>query len=171
MIIMRNKCNIISSLLFVLALTACSYKDIDPKTRPIDYSFDYWVSETTQLNALNKNNIYEERENRTVYLDSDYSLTKNEDNTVILPKKYVLYNFLKRKDCYIVSSVHITDPNVTIYGLSMASEEWEIDHKFKKYGFSYNDHYSGFSPCYSKNDVEIRIDSSSIYVSYFAALN
>ncbi len=159
----------ISFLLFSLicfSLAGCT--DTDITVRPKDYDLDYWITETIDINVINGAKIYEKSDESIVYLDSNYSFQSNTDGSLILPKEYVTYHISFSENEWSVSSIRVTDPSVKIFGLTMNSSANKIRYKFKKMGFEYLDKYSGFDPCYSKENIEFRVYPSYISIDYIS---
>lgn len=138
--------------------------DTDPRKRPSDWRFDYWVGDVIEYADLDERNIYNKGEKSFSYLDSAYSTIIGTDGTFDFKKEKVSYRFTFRKEGLIVSSIDSTDPKNTIYKLSMFSGREEMKKTFEKMGFEYLD-YSGFDPCYMKEHVEFRIYESHISVT------
>lgn len=105
--------------LLCFSLTGCTTTDIT--IRPNDYNLDYWIDETIDINEIDTSKIYEKSEERIVYLDSNYSFQSNVDGSLILPKECVTYYFSFNENDWSVSSIHITDPSVKVFGLTMNS--------------------------------------------------
>lgn len=147
--------------LVCFSLAGCTSTDIT--VRPNDYNLDYWIGENIDINSIEASKIYEKEEESIVCLDSNYSFQSNIDGSLILPKEYVTYYFSFRENHWSVSSIHITDPNVKVFGLNMNSSEWKIRKTFKNLGFEYIDGYSGLDPCYSKGNIDF-----SIYPTYIS---
>lgn len=141
--------------LVCFSLAGCTSTDIT--IRPNDYNLDYWIGENIDINSIEASKIYEKEEERIVYLDSHYIFETNTDGTPILPKKYVTYYFYFKENDWSVFSIHITDPGVQMFGLTMNSSARKIKNTFKKLGFEYIDGYSGLDPCYSKENIDFRI--------------
>lgn len=149
---------IISIVLFCFvcfSLAGCG--DTDITVRPNDYDLDYWIGETIDIDEIDASKIYEQSEEEIVYVDSDYSFQIGTDCLPILSKERVIYHFSFREKKWSVSSIHITDPSVQMFGLTMNSSVRKIKNTFKKLGFEYIDGYSGLDPCYSKENIEFRV--------------
>lgn len=160
---MRNRKNICIPLLCLLA-TSCGQNDIDIKQRPNDYNLDYWICETTNYEAINESSFYEKNEKFLVCIDSNYAFIQAGENQKKFPKEYVKYTFYQvNTDEWLVGSICITDPKIEIYGLSINSSASEIAQTLEPMGFSYFDRYSGFDPCYQKDNFEFRV-----YSNYFS---
>ncbi len=154
---------LLSSVCF--SLTGCNSTDIT--VRPNDYDLDYWISETVDINDIDASKIYEKSDEKVVYLDSNYSFQSNTDGAPIFPKEYVRYIFSFSENDWSVSSIHITDPSVKIFGLTMNSSANKIQYTLKKMGFEYLDRYSGLDPSYLKDNSEFRIYPTYISIDYF----
>ncbi len=141
---------------------------MDITVKPKDYDLDYWISEAVDINGIDASQIYEKSDERIVYLDSNYSFQSNTDGSPVLPKECVIYHFSLSENVWNVSSIHVTDPIVKIFGLTMNSSSNKIQYTLKKLGFKYLDKYSGLDPCYSKENIEFRIYPTYISISYFS---
>ncbi len=150
--------------LICFSFAGCNSTDITD--RPKDYDLDYWICETIDINGIDASKIYEKSEEKIVYLDSNYSFQSNTDGSPVLPKEGVAYHFTFSENVWSVSFIYVTDPGVKMFGLTMNSSANKIRYKFKKMGFKYVDKYSGFDPCYSKEDIEFRIYPTYISIDY-----
>jgi len=148
--------------LLCFSLTCCTSTDIT--TRPNDYNLNYWIGDTIDINEIDPSKIYEKSEERIVYLDSNYSFQSNIDGSLIFPKECARYYVSFRENVWSVSGIYITDPSVKVFGLTMNSSNWKIRKTFKNLGFEYIDGYSGLDPCYSKENMDIRIYPSYISI-------
>ncbi len=131
--------------------------------RPATYKLDFWICESIDIEALKASNIIEKQEEKIRYLDSKYTLEKNQDNEPVLPNTRANYILTNVNNNWMVTSIYITDPNIKIYGLSMKSSDQKIDSTLKARGYKFLN-YHGLYPAYSKDDVEIRIYPSFISV-------
>ncbi len=136
--------------------------------RPKDYDLDYWISETVDINGIDASQIYEKSDERIVYLDSNYSFQSNTGGSPVLPKECVIYHFSLSENVWNVSFIYATDPDVKMFGLTMNSSANKIRYTFKNLGFEHVDEYSGFAPCYSKENIEFRIYPTYISISCFS---
>ena len=91
-------------------------------------------------------------------LDSRYEFII-EQGEKKLPKKFVFYicKYSSTKEI-MVRTVAITDPSITVYGLSMNSDKEDIDKTLTNMGFSYYQGVIGSFPTYIKDNFEISID-------------
>ncbi len=134
--------------------------------RPTSYKLDFWICESIDIETLKTSNIVEKQEEKIRYLDSKYTLEKNQDNEPILPNTRANYVLRNVNNNWIVTSIYITDPNIKIYGLSMKSSDRKIDSALKARGYKFLN-YCGLYPAYGKDDIEIRIYPSFISVWAF----
>lgn len=155
--------------MLLLLFTSCSTKSLslDVTKKPKDCSSSYWISDTINANELDQNLIYEKYEGGFEYLDSNYSFIIDENGSKTLPVQCITYSISQFEEgIWTITGVYITDPKITIYGLSMNSYEFVIKQKLTSYGFVYLS-YSGLDPAYSKDECEIRIFSKYISIEYF----
>lgn len=159
----KNFCLITISLLL---LTSCNSQAIDFNERPNDFPFLFWLNDTILPRNLNYDLVYKMEDVDAYLLDPDYSFIINESGEKVLPKEYILYTLSPYKGTErIVDNILITDPNVSIYGLSMKTDERVVNQRLISYGFK-SWLYSGTYTAYSKDNYTIRIYSTYINVSY-----
>ena len=154
-------------LMLLILLTSCNTKSLDVTKKPKDCSSSYWISDTINANELDQNLIYEKYEGSFEYLDPNYSFIIDENGSKTFPVQCITYSISQFEEgIWTITDVYITDPKITIYGLSMNSYEFVIKQKLTSYGFEYLSYY-GRDPAYSKDECEIRIFSKYISIEYF----
>ena len=164
---MKRKIIIYIILCLIYALTSCGCvaTNIDFEKRPSNLNLDYWFNEKIDLLNLDESHLYESGKFDS-YLDSKYNFVIEKEEKK-LPKTYVLYDINLEKS--MLHSITITDPSISIYGLSMNSSEGEIQNMFLNLGFTYLE-YSGLYPSYSNGKVEITINNSLFRFSLYSDL-
>jgi len=158
-----NYCLLFSLTVFI---SGCVNSNMNVFDRPEDYFLDYWIKEEINIRVFDESRVYETGDNRVRYLDSHYEFDYNEVGEKTNPLIYSYYIMFKKENNYIVSAICISDPNISIYGLTMASSQDEVRDTFLDLGCTYLDHYSGVYPCYAMDDVEYRVYSWFIQVTY-----
>lgn len=150
----------------VLLLTSCNLQAIDFSKKPNDFPYPFWLADIINESDIDESLIYKKTFSTLRLLDSNYSFVIAENGEKKLPQKYVLYTFSPYKDeKIIVNDIRITDPKVSIYGLSMNTNERIVNQRLISYGFIYA-MYSGMDNSYFKDNYEIRIYSSYIDINY-----
>ena len=134
---------------------------------PSDAKLAYWVGDIIDNEEIDQDFILTEF-GKNYYLDHNYTFEILDDGSKNIPKTHIFYFIEKYDDRHMfVDFIHITDPNITIYGLSINSSENEIFDKLTSCGFRYFDGYSGMDPDYTKDGLSITIDSFEISIEYF----
>ena len=161
---MKNKIYILTHLCLIFGLTSCTTSNVDITVRPKDYKLDYWLTEIVDVTKIDKSLFYKSKyEGSETYLDSRYNFI-NDQGQKELPEKYVTYNVNLGKS--MIQTIIITDPSITIYGLSMKSSETSIKRKLLRMGFSYQE-YSGRNPSYTTDDFNFTINESGMLLEIF----
>ncbi len=155
----------LSLLAIIVSLTSCSKASIDISKRPNDYKLDYWLTDTIGFNELNDSLFYAVKyDSIYTYLDSNYVFeTKND--TKELPNYYVIYDLCVEDQKITIQAIFITDPDVSIYGLSSKSSPSIVQRTLLNMGFKYLDQYSGWYPSYSKDQYQFTFTGDSIILS------
>jgi len=148
-------------LLSFLTITGCGSIECNPKEKPADLKIKYWLNDILSNSELSSMKLIDQADGFDSYLDSDYLF---EDS---LPKEYVIYQIQNKIETNEIIGIIITDPRITIYGLTTNSNEKDIKSTMKKRGFSFKEYY-GRDPTYVKGDVEFCFTSETIVVSYLS---
>ena len=155
-----------SLLTILVGITSCGQSDIDVSKRPSDFKMDFWLNDTTKFNELNHSLIYTLKYDHVYnYLDSNYSFEIKE-NIKNLPDYYVSYDICVKSEIATIQAIFITDPEISIYGLSLKSNSSVIKRTLTKMGFEYLNQYSGWYPSYSKEQYLFTFTNDSIILSY-----
>lgn len=101
------------------------------------------------------------------YLDSRYEAVVTEDEegykTYSAPAVSVVYTTTGYPDYSSTTScvirIVVTDPKITVYGLTMNSETYDIQKTMRSYKFKQNSDSS-----FSKNNCTIRFEEDRIYL-------
>lgn len=152
-------------LFFPLLLCSCKPKEFDIAVKPHDFDFDYWIYASVARDHIDSSRIFGETADSFIFLDSKYDLVNSESiSEKKMPLEKVHYNFYKIDEMWTVGAIYITDPAVSIYGLSINSKPWKIKKFFTDRGFEYQDHFYGRNPCYSKDNIDFTFTSYSILI-------
>ena len=116
-------------------------------SRPDDYEADYWITEpkNSEIPSL----LYIPGFGGEIHVDSKYVNRKDIEKGRVEnpPEECIVYTFggyVDVLDGYAAINISITDPKITLYGLTMKSSEEDIDktmlaNKFKKFFTESND--------------------------------
>ncbi len=108
--------------------------------KPTDGDLEYWLGEKVDNVDWNGHDQITGVFGGKEYLDKRYKGVLDEDGNVVHPEYYVSYTVTSYPDysskTKAVTSIDITDPNITIYGLSLNSSFEEIENKMKELGFT-----------------------------------
>lgn len=152
-------------LLIFTSLTSCNKSEIDISKRPSDYKMDFWLNERIKSNELNDSLVYGYKSDSIyTYLDSHYSF-KIKDKVKKLPDYYVTYNVCLEEEIATIQAIFITDPKISIYGLSLKSSSYQINRTLSNMGFEYFDQYSGWYPSYLKKEYSFTFTVKRIILS------
>ena len=172
---MKHKAIIFTLSCLILGLCSCKStpvpKEIDINNRPKGYFLDYWIKEKIDIATIDKSLIYEIRFSGVIsILDSRYEFII-EQGEKKLPKKFVFYicKYSSTKEI-MVESVVITDPSITVYGLSMNSSENFVNKTLIDMGFTYQE-YSGRSPSYIKDRFDFTINDTVMHFYFYSGDN
>lgn len=106
---------------------------------PEDTTLDFWIAENVEnVDFSQHNEIYGWMGAREFY-GKGYFSTKDEDGNDVKPEHYVTYLITAYPDHadggQYVTRIDITDPNVSVYGLTVNSTIEEYDVVFRKMGY------------------------------------
>lgn len=157
----------------VLALslfaTACS-SGSSVLTKPSDAAISFWIDdEVSDSEKAKMTYISNCLGGIGEYLDSAYSATKDGDDYV-LPKVHVSYMLTKKDDLTkegnVVTAISISDPSITVYGLSMSSTEDEVTAKMESLSFTLDcQECTGSARIWSKGNCSIYFGTNGIGVA------
>lgn len=107
--------------------------------RPDDTSLEFWITENVEnVDFSQHNEIYGWMGAREFY-GKGYSSAKDEDGNDVRPEHYVTYLITAYPDYadggQYVTRIDITDPSVSVYGLTVNSTIEEYDAVFRKMGY------------------------------------
>ena len=152
-------------LLIFTSLTSCNKSEIDISKRPSDYKMDFWLNERIKSNELNDSLVYGYKyDSIYTYLDSHYSFTTI-DKAKKLPDYCVIYDVCLEEEIATIQAIFITDPKISIYGLSLKSSSYQINRTLSNMGFEYYDQYSGWYPSYLKEEYSFTFTGKRIILS------
>ncbi len=154
-----------SSLTILILLTSCAQSNVDLSEKPKDFKCDYWLGETINTDELDDSSFYTLKYDTVyTYLDSNYTF-EIEKNIKSMPNYYVSYDIYVEDKISIIQSLFITDPEVSIYGLSLKSNSSTIKMTLSNMGFEYLDQYSGWYPSFSKDKYLFTFTEETIILS------
>lgn len=167
---MKSRLSYCMSLItFFFSLPGCTKLSIDVNERPNDYRLDYWLNDTIKFDELVNSSFYALKYDHVyTYLDSNYSFAAKE-NVKALPSYYVTYDVYVEDQNSKIQAIFITDPEVSIYGLSLKSNPSTINRTLLNMGFEYFDQYRGWYPSYSKDQYLFTFIDKKIILSILSA--
>lgn len=130
----------LAAMILPLLLAGCSSSNT--LERPDDTNLTHWISETvSDADKAKMTSIASTTGGIPEYLDAKYTAIDDGNGGKALPLIHVSYLFTDGGDplkegCF-VTSIHITDPTIKVYGLTMASTEAEVETKMESLGFKY----------------------------------
>lgn len=157
---MKRLVSILLALLLCLGLSGCGDKSSVPP-RPKDKAFEFWITEGVELEDFSGHDEVAGLFGGFQYLGKGYHAVFDENGMNASPPDiYVLYTITAYPDyssgTLAVTTIEITDPAVTLYGLTVSSslDEWDavmremgyevsevgsagLYHSAKKGGFSF----------------------------------
>lgn len=131
-----------------------------------DTNLEFWIAENVEKvdfsNYQEKFGLMGGRE----YYGSGYSSTMNEDGDQLDPEACVIYTVTSYPD-YIskkrhVTRITVTDPSITVYGLTLTSSAEEVENTLKSYGFIKK---SEPRNTYAKGKVSISFSKEAININ------
>lgn len=115
-----------------LMATLCSCSTFYLK-KPADTNLDFWITERVERQEFEEKGctLLPGRFGAAEYLDHRYVADTSGDMAVApaVHVTYVLSGYPDAKDKWAVTRIHITDPEITVYGLTMNSTNTEIEER------------------------------------------
>ncbi|MDE7463713.1 MAG: hypothetical protein K2M48_01675 [Clostridiales bacterium] len=166
---MKTKRSIICILACALCLTApglCGCADDKVLERPKDTDLEFWITDKVSEEAL-KNHYRIPGFGCEMFFGKDYQPNEiNGENSEIEPDHCVVYTVTAYPDYSsnnghidTVTHIKITDPNVSIYGVTCNSTFDEFDAVFKDLGCKIEDRGTFHLATYGKTSVSF-VDST-----------
>lgn len=163
------------SLLLLISLAGCSRKLAKPET-----NLEFWIAENVEDVDFS---AYQQRYGLMggrEYYGEGYMPTLDENGEQIDPEECVIYTVTKYPD-YTSRNSHITrilitDPNVTVYGLTINSSNEDIKSTMENNGFRTKEIGNmgnvewvkgKFSIRFSKDSIGIRVEVSNFWKVQF----
>ena len=145
-----------------IILSICIRNRIPPK----DTNLEFWIAENVDnvdfSNYQEKYGLMGGRE----YYGTGYVPTTNENGEQIDPEECVVYTVTSYPDHISnrrhVTRIFITDPSVTVYGLTINSSADEVENVMRSHGFKKS---SGQGRTYTKGKVSIRFSQEAIHIN------
>ena len=159
---MKKKLIWVLVITFTIVLILCVRNRIPKK----DTSLEFWIAENVDevdfSSYQEKYGLMGGRE----YYGTGYVPTTNENGEQIDPEACVIYTVTSYPD-YIsnrrhVTGIFITDPSVTVYGLTINSSVDEVENVMRSHGFKNS---SGQRRIYTKGKVSIRFSTEAIHIN------
>ena len=118
------------ALVLPLMATLCSCSTFYLK-KPADTNLDFWITERAERQEFEEKGctLLPGWFGAEEYLDHRYAAEASGDMTVApaVHVTYLLSGYPDTKDEWAVIRIHITDPEITVYGLTMNSTNTEIE--------------------------------------------
>lgn len=128
--------------LIILSFLCVSCSTTTIIEKPTDGDLEYWLAEKVDNVDWTGHDEISGLFGGNEYLDKRYKGVLDEYGNVVHPEYYVSYTVSSYPDysskTKAVTSIDITDPDITIYGLSVNSSFEEIESKMKELGFTQN---------------------------------
>ncbi len=151
---MKKKSSVLNILVFTLILCGCS-KDKETQAsyidKPIDTNLEFWITQRVTLKEMeDKGCTYLPGwMGADEYLDSRYE-SDTSGSMAIAPDIHVTYlvsGYPDTLDDSAITRIEITDPSITVYGLTLESSETEIRERMNDVAdsFSKDDSYFMFN--------------------------
>lgn len=128
---------IVSALLVVLA--GCGADDVSLDVKPEKTNLEFWVKYEVEDEESLGQRMWWNSSEPAWYLAKGYEpsgFDKN-GNANGLPEEYVLYAvypYPRNSDSKKIVSIKITDPKISVYGITLNSSEADFEKTFKKLG-------------------------------------
>lgn len=124
-------------VLIIPLITSCDKDKTIPK--PEDGDFEFWITDDVTDYDWTGHDSIDGWFGASEYLDKRYNSIRDEESNMNLkPEFYVSYVITSYPDyastTKAVTSIDITDPSITIYGLSVNSSREEINKKMNELG-------------------------------------
>ena len=124
-------------------LSACSKTSVKPSLEKTnDTNLNFWITQKVTYEEMKEKGCTYLREGYAVgeyvFLDSDYTLPEDQPEILFykLPEKCVVYdigNYPRgNSGTKAITYIYVSDPEITVYGLTINSSEEEIDKRMKK---------------------------------------
>ncbi|MBQ2062090.1 MAG: hypothetical protein II458_05370 [Oscillospiraceae bacterium] len=160
---MKKLLSLLFVLLICLSLAGCGKNSSTP-LRPKDSSLEFWIADSVKLEDFSGHDEIAGWFGAFEYLGTGYRAVTDEDGmNASRPDIYVTYIITAYPDyssgTLAVTGIEITDPAVTVYGLTVKSspEEWdavlrEMGFEIRRSGLAEKD---GFRFSYSGGEIRI----------------
>ena len=168
--IKTNKTRMIALILLLCTVTlmfsSCGSEKIE---KPADANFEYWILDKPDMS--NCTELYISGNKVHHYLDNGYKAEVSENGNLVAPKVAVIYcvhkyPFTDWGVVWRIDSIRVTDPNVSVWGLTINSTREEFVEVMIDLGFEFHsegEKYICFS--FDKNYVGLRY-GERITISY-----
>ena len=151
-------------------LSGCYNRNVFVK--PKDFDMDYWIGESVYVARLDESRIWkiDSEDTDFRYVDSHYDFQKPAEGSFPTGNQpRVEYGISFVDNNWAVTFIAITDPNVSVYGLTFNSNWQEVHRRLRGLGFKYKDGFSGIDPYYCKQGVSVTVGANSIQIEGYYA--
>lgn len=125
------------SILALLGLSSCGQSENLYLAAPENSDLSFWLGEELLSGKMAEHTLLPGWFGAEEYLDGRYEAA-NEDDVALVPDKAITYlysGYPDASDSYKVTRIKITDPEISVYGLDLSSEEEEIESTLLPLGF------------------------------------
>ena len=141
-----------------LMFSSCARKKVD---KPADTNLEYWLLDKLDTDGCTElNNIL--AIDTHYYLAKGYEAEVNEKGQLVAPKYAVIYEVSRYPYgdwglLWRIGSIYITDPNVSVWGLTINSTREEFVETMTELGFEFDSEDETYITFYlNKNYVSLR---------------
>ncbi|MGM9858917.1 MAG: hypothetical protein ACI311_06705 [Bacilli bacterium] len=157
-------------MVFITTLCcSCSFNKYLEK--PDDTNLTFWITQKVSVNDFNDCTYLPGWMGASEYLDGKYTPIDN-DGFLTAPEIHVTYlvtGYPDLQDDTAITYIHITDPDIYVYGLTMNSSEEEIYNTMSSYKFKRSIEDNQIS--YTKNNVSLIIKNNEINIRAYTTNN
>lgn len=143
-------------------MSGCSNSKVN---KPEDGNLEFWLGEIVDESKINQDKFIPGTFGGNMYLDDRYERVQGE-SMIEAPKKAILYTVTNYPDYSsknrAVTYISITDPDITVYGLTINSKQNDIQYKMNKMGFKQDKEATSI---YTKGDYRFSFTESFINFS------
>ncbi len=109
------------------------------------------------------------------YYGSAYAPEKDKDGREVAPEEYVIYTVTHYPDCSskgkCITRIEITDPAVSVYGITVGSSEAEIKAAMSDYGYRLTEIIGSGCMIFEKGKIRISFFNGEITISAYVSNN
>ena len=165
---MKKTITLLLCIFVLLTLSGCSSN----KLKKPETNLEFWIGENVDDVDFSKHQEHYRYGFMGIgrqYYGTGYTPTTDEEGKQVVPEIYVIYTVSPYPDytsrtCHITEIV-ITDPDVNIYGLTINSNNSDIEEKMKGNGFESVEIGNLGNTEWVKGKYHIRFTEEGIYIS------